>query len=65
VTSHVPAVRSARLEPWPGADARLTLVLDPDGDRDEAARQVSARLAPLAPALVRGLDLAVVLDEAP
>ena len=31
VTSHVPAVRSTRLEPWPGADGRLTLVLDPAG----------------------------------
>ena len=65
VTSHLPAVRSARLGPWPGADARLTLVVDPAGDPAETAREVSARLGPLAPALVRGLDVAVVLDESP
>ncbi len=65
VTSHVPAVRSTRLEPWPGADGRLTLVLDPAGDPEETAREVFARLGPLAPALVRGLDVAVVLDESP
>ena len=63
VTSHLPAVRSARLAPWPGADARLTLVVDPAGDPAETAREVSARLGPLAPALVRGLDVAVELDQ--
>ena len=63
VTSHLPAVRSARLAPWPGADARLTLVVDPAGDPAETAREVSARHGPLAPALVRGLDVAVKLDQ--
>jgi hypothetical protein len=59
VTSHVPAVRTVRLDPWPGVDARLTLVLGAGADPAAAAQEVAARLALLAPSLVRGLDLAV------
>lgn len=62
VTRHVPGVRRTRLEPCRGADARLTLVLDPSADPAAAARAVAERLAPLAAGLVRGLDLAVVPD---
>ena len=65
VVRHVPAVRDVRLEPWPGADARLTLVLGPAGDPAAVAREVAGRLAALAPGLVRGLDLAVTVEQEP
>ena len=63
VAGHLRDVRDVRLDPWPGADARLTLLLDTAGDPVAAAREMSARLAPLAAGLVRGLDLAVAVDH--
>ncbi len=56
-----PEARAAHLDPWPGRDARLTVVLAPGADPAVVAARVAAAVAdlPVVRAGVRGLEVAV------
>lgn len=59
-----PAARSAHLTPYAGRDARLTVVVDPDADRDALAARLGAAVAalPVLRGSVRGLEVALTAD---
>jgi hypothetical protein len=62
-----PAARSAHLAPCAGRDARLTVVVDPDADRDAVAARIGAAVAalPVLGGAVRGLEVAVTVQPDP